>query len=203
METAGSNRAGDISSSRLEAFSDGVIAIIITIMVLELKIPHEQSFAALLAQWPVFISYILSFLLVAVYWLNHHMLFHLVRRVDNRILWSNMLLLFTISLIPFFTGFMAENRISAFTISVYSAWCLVCATAFLVLLAAIFRHVDMEKADRRCLRRAALVKCTVAQGFYLLAAFAAFASPLAALALNFIVAAMYFLPDAWLQKKGN
>lgn len=200
---AASDRAAEVSSARLEAFSDGVIAIVITIMVLELKIPHDQSLAGLLGQWPVFVSYVLSFLLVAVYWLNHHMLFHLVRRADNRILWSNMLLLFSISLIPFFTGYMAENRISAFTISAYSAWCFVCASAFLVLLAAVFRHVDMKAADNRCLRRAALMKCVVAQGLYLLAAAVAFASPYAALALNFIVAAMYFLPNAWLEKKGT
>ena len=193
----------DLTPTRLEAFSDGVIAIIITIMVLELKIPHEETLEALMAQWHVFVSYFLSFLLVAEYWLNHHMLFHLIKRVDNRILWSNLLLLFTTSLIPFFTGYMGENQISSFTIAAYSFWCFVCAVSFFVLITAIFRHVDMNDEEKRCMRRAALAKVFVAMGLYLLACFISFKSPYAALGLNFIVAAMYFLPNAWLEKKAK
>src|SRR3954470_16638075 len=96
----------NMSSARLEAFSDGVIAIIITIMALELKAPHADDAAQLLALWPVFMSYVLSYLMVAIYWVNHHRLFHLMKQVDNRILWSNILLLFCLSLVPFATAYM-------------------------------------------------------------------------------------------------
>ncbi|MEZ0225392.1 MAG: TMEM175 family protein [Alphaproteobacteria bacterium] len=190
-----------ITPTRLEAFSDGVIAIIITIMVLELKVPHQDTLAGLAAQWPIFISYALSFLLVAEYWMNHHMLFHLIRHVGDRLLWSNLLVLFCISLIPFFTGFMGENHISAFSVAAYSAWAMVCAISFMVLLTAVFRHVDMKEEDKRCLRQAALLKCCIAIVLYGLAVVAAPYSPMTALALNFVVAIMYFLPNTWLEKR--
>jgi uncharacterized membrane protein len=189
-----------MSPARLEAFSDGLFGIIITVMVLELKTPHD-TLPALLGQWPLFTSYVLSFLVAAEYWVNHHMLFHLVRRVDTRILWSNLLLLFALTLIPFFTDFMEENHLSAFSVAAYSGWCLVCAICFTVLLLAVFRHVDMKDEDRRCMRQAALVKCFVAQLLYLAAVFVAFRSAFGALALNFVVAAMYFLPNAWIEKR--
>lgn len=205
MPTTGITRekshSRDITPTRLEAFSDGVIAIIITIMVLELKVPHEETWDALMGQWHLFVAYALSFLLVAEYWLNHHMLFHMVKRVDTRILWSNLLLLFTTSLIPFFTGYMAENQLSAFTVCIYSAWSFVCALSFLVLLVAVFRHVDLKDEDKRCMRKAALIKVGVAMGLYALGAFIAFKSPYLALALNFAVGVMYFLPNSWLEKK--
>ena len=193
--------ADNISPTRLEAFSDGVIAIIITIMVLELKVPQEETLDALLGQWHLFVSYLLSFILVAEYWLNHHMLFHMVKRVDNRLLWSNLVLLFCTSLIPFFTGYMAENKISGFTISAYSFWSFVCALSFMYLVSSIFRHVDMKDEEKRCLRRAAMFKVFVAMGLYLSAAAVAFVNPYIALLLNFAVAAMYFLPNAWIEKK--
>ena len=193
-----------ISPTRLEAFSDGVIAIIITIMVLELKIPQHDTAGELLAQWPVFVSYALSFLLVAEYWVNHHMLFHRVKHVDDSILWSNLLMMFCISLIPFFTGFMGENHISPFSVAVYSGWCCLCAASFVILLLAIFRQVDMSEHDKSCLRRAAIIKGFVAQTLYAGGAVTAWCwSPAAALVLNFIVITMYFLPNSWLEKKGK
>jgi uncharacterized membrane protein len=191
----------EISPQRLEAFSDGVIAIIITIMVLELKTPHEESIAALMKLWHVFFAYLLSFLLVAEYWLNHHMLFHMVRRVDNRILWSNLLLLFCVSLIPFFTGYLAENHLSSFTVAVYSGWSFVCALSFLILLTAVFRHVDLKDEEKRCMRKASIIKVCVAMGLYLAGAALAFKSANFALGCNFAVAVMYFLPNAWLEKR--
>src|SRR5215212_1302353 len=99
-----------MSRNRLEAFSDGVIAIIITIMVLELKVPHGTSLADLRPILPVFLSYVLSFIYVGIYWNNHHHLFHLVHKIDGRILWANLHLLFWLSLIPFVTGWMGENH---------------------------------------------------------------------------------------------
>ncbi len=191
----------DITPTRLEAFSDGVIAIIITIMVLELKVPQEETLDALLGQWHLFVSYLLSFILVAEYWLNHHMLFHMVKRVDNRLLWANLVLLFCTSLIPFFTGYMAENHISPFTVAAYSFWSFVCAAAFLLLVTSVFRHVDLSHEEKRCMRRAAVFKVLVAMVLYLSAGALVFANPYAALLLNFAVAAMYFLPNTWLEKK--
>src|ERR1700759_5268431 len=102
--------SGSFSPGRLEAFSDGVIAIIITIMVLELKVPHETSLHALAELWPTFLSYLLSFVFVAIYWGNHHQRLHTVHRVSSGIIWSNMGLLFMLSLIPFTTGWMGENH---------------------------------------------------------------------------------------------
>jgi uncharacterized membrane protein len=191
----------EITPARLEAFTDGVMAIIITVMVLEFKVPHTDTLPALLELWPVFVSYALSFLLVAEYWMNHLLLFHISRKMDNRILWSNLLSLFTISLIPFFTAFMGENHISPFSTAAYSAWCLVCAVGFLIQLTAILGHAQTE--EMRCLKRAAVTKNIVAIGLYLLAVVAARESPRLALTLDFAVAVMYFLPNAWLEKRAK
>ncbi len=122
-----------MGTGRLEAFSDGVIAIIITIMVLELKVPLRADPATLLAQWPVFLSYALSYLVVAIYWVNHHRLFHIVPRVNSAVLWSNNFLLFCLSLIPFATAYMGENQFRPFPTATYAALLLACAIAFLML----------------------------------------------------------------------
>lgn len=190
----------EISSTRLEAFSDGVIAIIITIMVLELKVPSDDTWAALADQWHVFVSYALSFLLVAEYWLSHHMLFHLVKKVDNRILWSNLILLFFLSLIPFFTAFVGENHISGFSVAAYSVSSRVCALCFMNLVVSIFRHAEQTQ-EMHCLRRSSILKCVVAVAVYALAAVVAIAQPYLALALNFLVGAMYFLPESWTRRE--
>src|SRR5438477_9142576 len=108
-----------MEKSRLLAFSDGVVAIIITIMVLELKVPHEASLGALLPVMPIFLSYVLSFLYIAIYWNNHHHFFHLVHRVDGALLWANMHLLFWLSLVPFATGWMGENNFAPMPTAVY------------------------------------------------------------------------------------
>ncbi|MBI1216249.1 MAG: DUF1211 domain-containing protein [Alphaproteobacteria bacterium] len=190
----------DIAPGRLEAFSDGVIAIIITIMVLELKVPHRDTLESLLDQWPVFLSYALSFVMVAEYWMNHQLLFHLVKKVDNRILWSNLLLLFSISLIPFFTGFMGENHISPFSTAAYSGWMLVCSLSFMVMFLSVARHFGRGE-EARCMRRAGIIKNAVATLLYVLAVPAAYVYPALSLCLNVAVAMMYFLPNSWLEKK--
>ncbi len=191
----------ELSPNRLEAYSDGVIAVAVTLLVLDLKVPHHDNIAGLAEQWPLFVSYLLSFVFVSEYWVNHHALIHLLKKVDTRILWSNILLLFSISMIPFFTAFMGENHISAFTVAAYSAWSLFCAVSYLVLIAAVFRHVDMKDEDKRCMRNASIAKVVVAQLLYLLAVVVAFSNPAAALALNVFVATMYFLPNSWLEKR--
>src|SRR3954471_18136292 len=129
-----------MGTSRLEAFSDGVIAIIITIMVLELKVPHEPSLAALAPVAPVFLSYVLSFLYLAIYWNNHHHFFHLVRRVDGMMLWANLHLLFWLSLIPFATAWMGENNFATAPTALYGIALLMPALAWQGLQFAILRN---------------------------------------------------------------
>lgn len=192
--------SNEITANRLEAFSDGVIAIIITIMVLELKVPHDTTPAGLLSAWPVFLSYALSYLMVAIYWMNHHNLFQLIRRVDIRILWSNIFLLFSVSLIPFSTAYMGESHIASFPTAVYSGILLLCAVAYLVLLGALARKLE-KTPDMACLLRAMLLKNVSAILLYALGVVAAFYQPAATLGLALIVAVMYILPNAWLEKR--
>src|SRR5437762_12876798 len=128
-----------MEKNRLLAFSDGVIAIIITIMVLELKVPHEPTLAALKPVAGVFFSYVLSFLYLAIYWNNHHHFFHLVRHVDGAMLWANLHLLFWLSLIPFATGWMGENHFAPLPTAVYGATLLMPALAWQLMQWAIIR----------------------------------------------------------------
>jgi uncharacterized membrane protein len=123
--------------NRLEAFSDGVIAIIITIMVLELKVPHGVELAALKPLLPVFLSYVLSFIYVGIYWNNHHHLLHTAQHVSGGIMWANLHLLFWLSLIPFVTGWMGENHFAALPTSLYGVVLLMAAFAYLILQRAI------------------------------------------------------------------
>jgi uncharacterized membrane protein len=122
-----------MDTKRLEAFSDGVLAIIITIMVLELEVPHQPTLAALSALWPVFLSYVLSFVYVGIYWNNHHHMLHVTDRVNGGILWANLHLLFWLSLLPFSTGWMGENEFARWPTMVYGANLLACALAYVVL----------------------------------------------------------------------
>ena len=119
-----------MNKTRLEAFSDGVIAVIITIMVLELKVPHGEQLVDLLKLWPVFLSYVLSFVNVGIYWNNHHHMLHAVKKVNGSILWSNLHLLFWLSLIPFTTGWMGENHFASLPVAVYALDLLMCALAY-------------------------------------------------------------------------
>jgi uncharacterized membrane protein len=186
-----------IGTARLEAFSDGVIAIIITIMVLELKVPQGADAAALIAQWPVFVSYLLSYLVVAIYWINHHRLFHVVPRVNNAVLWSNNLLLFCLSLIPFATAYMGENQFRPFPTATYAALLLTCGIAFLILRTATN---DELKQDARfdVFRAQAQRKNLISIGLYAISVPAAYVHPALTMVLAFMVAGLYFLPDAFL-----
>lgn len=122
-----------MTKNRLEAFSDGVIAIIITIMVLEFKIPHEATLSSLLELWPKFLSYILSYVYVGIYWNNHHHMLHITSKVNGTILWANLHLLFWLSLIPFSTAWMGENHFAAVTIIVYGIVLFMCAISYFLL----------------------------------------------------------------------
>jgi len=129
-----------MNTNRLEAFSDGVIAIIITIMVLEFKVPHGAQWQDLMPLWPVFISYVLSFVYVGIYWNNHHHLFHLVQSINGRVLWANLNFLFWLSLLPFTTGWMGENHFAPTPMALYCFDLLMCAVSSFLLTRAIFRH---------------------------------------------------------------
>ena len=135
-----------METNRLEAFSDGVIAVIITILVLEMKVPHEPDLAALLPVVPVFLSYVLSFVYVGIYWNNHHHMFQLAESLDGAVLWTNLHLLFWLSLLPFTTGWMGENHFARWPTMLYGANLLACAIAFTVLQASIIRHCGRQGA---------------------------------------------------------
>src|SRR5688500_10200079 len=128
-----------MTKTRLEAFSDGVLAIIITIMVLELKVPHDPSLEALKSLWPVFASYVASFVMVGIYWGNHHHLVHTIKDVRGGILWANLHLLFWLSLVPFVTAWMGENNFSKNTIALYALVADLCGLAYFILLVNIKR----------------------------------------------------------------
>jgi uncharacterized membrane protein len=129
-----------MGKGRLEAFSDGVLAIIITIMVLELKVPHGESLEALRPLIPVLLSYVLSFIYVGIYWNNHHHLLHATQHINGAIMWANLHLLFWLSLLPFATGWMGENHFASITIALYGFVLLMSAIAFAILQRAIITH---------------------------------------------------------------
>ena len=188
-----------MKTTRLEAFSDGVIAIIITIMVLELKVPREHTLQGLLEVWPVFFSYVLSFLFVAIVWVNHHHMIHLVRRVDASVMWANMNLLFWLSLIPFATRYLGENHATPMAVAVYGALNTFCALAYYLL-----RHVvscqTSDDPHLRALHRRLLMKNRVAVGLYALTMPAAYLSTWLALGLVVLPPLMYFLPDREIER---
>jgi uncharacterized membrane protein len=142
-----------VEKDRLTAFSDGVIAVIITIMVLELKVPQGTSLAALSASVPVFLSYVLSFVYVAIYWNNHHHMFHLVRHVDGLILWANLHLLFWMSLIPFTTGWMGQNHFAPLPTAVYGVSLLMPSVAWYGLQRALVRRQGRDSALAHAMQR--------------------------------------------------
>jgi len=131
-----------MGKDRLEAFSDGVIAIIITIMVLELKVPHTADFHALLPLWPVFMSYVLSFIYVGIYWNNHHHLMHAVQEVGGGVLWANLHLLFWLSLVPFVTAWMGENHFETGPTVAYGIVLFMSAAAYSLLVRRLIAHHD-------------------------------------------------------------
>jgi uncharacterized membrane protein len=139
-----------MGKNRLEAFSDGVIAILITIMVLELKVPHGATVEALLPLWPIFLSYVLSFIYIGIYWNNHHHMLHAVREISGGVLWANLHLLFWLSLVPFVTGWMGENHFDTVPVAAYGVVLLMCAIAYTLLSRCLVAHrgknVELEQA---------------------------------------------------------
>ena len=182
-----------MGTGRLEAFSDGVVAIIITIMVLELKVPHGTSFAELEPLLPVFLSYILSFIYVGIYWNNHHHMLHLVQHVSGPILWANLHLLFWLSLIPFVTSWMGENHLEALPVALYGGVLLMAAIAYLILMTLLIGNEGRESALARAMGRDR--KGKLSPLIYATAIGMAFVQPLVSLGLYVLVAAIWFIPD--------
>lgn len=187
-----------MSKGRLEAFSDGVIAIIITIMVLEMKAPHGTDLAALRPLLPVFLSYVLSFIYVGIYWNNHHHLFQVVKHVDGRVLWANLHLLFWLSLFPFVTTWMGENEFSGWPVAVYGAVLFGAAIAyFLMTLALLAIHA---KDSALALALGNDFKGKISLVFYVAAILLTFVNSWLALGLYIAVALIWFIPDRRVEK---
>lgn len=179
--------------TRLEAFSDGVLAIIITIMVLELKVPHETSLSALLHLTPEFLTYILSFSFLGIYWNNHHHMLHLVDRVNGWTLWANLHLLFWLSLIPFVTGWMGQNHFSSLPTATYGIVLLFAAIAYLILQSTIIAQQGPESPLKKAVGKD--LKGKASFGLYLAAPPLAFYNRWIALGIYIFVALMWLIPD--------
>ena len=182
-----------MSKGRLEAFSDGVLAVIITIMVLELKVPHGADAAALAPLVPTFLSYVLSFIYVAIYWNNHHNMFHAVERVTGGTLWANLHLLFWLSLIPFVTGWMDENHFAPLTVAAYGAVLFASALSYTILTLVLRAHHGPDSVLVRGLGRD--FKGNVSLVLYAAAILLAFVNVAISLAMYAVVALAWLVPD--------
>ncbi len=182
-----------MNSNRLEAFSDGVLAIIITIMVLEMKVPHGTNLESLLPLLPVFLSYILSFIYIGIYWNNHHHMMHAVKKVNGGILWANLHLLFWLSLIPFATGWMGENNFAELPMALYGIVLLMAAIAYFILQNRILAVQGKDSLLSKALGKD--LKGKTSPVIYLIAIISAFYIPWIAGALYILVALMWLIPD--------
>lgn len=183
-----------MTKTRLEAFSDAVIAIIITIMVLELKVPHDVNWEALVQLWPVFLSYAVSFLMLGIYWGNHHHLIHTIKEVNAGILWANLHLLFWLSLIPFATAWMGENHFAKNTVATYALLSDVCGIAYFILLMVI-RDRNRDNTVMLEVLRKQSRKGTLSCIIYTAAFAIAFMNAGIAGSLIILVAIMWLIPD--------
>ncbi len=187
-----------MNKGRLEAFSDGVLAIIITVMVLELKVPHEPTPAALLEVWPIFLSYVLSFIFIGIYWNNHHHLFHIVHHISGGILWANLHLLFWLSLVPFTTGWMGENHFALWPVATYGLNLFGCAIAFTILVRFLIATNGKDSALAKAVGDD--WKGNVSLAIYALGIGLAFIHPLLGMACYVAVAIIWFVPDRRIER---
>lgn len=188
-----------MTKTRLEAFSDGVIAIIITIMVLELKVPHDASWDALYQLWPVFLSYVVSFVNLGIYWGNHHHLIHTIKDVKGGILWANLHLLFWLSLMPFATAWMGENHFEKNTVIVYALLANLCGIAYYILLTVIRKCNPGNIALLDVLKKQSR-KGMLSVMLYTAAIGAAFLHTALSGVLIILVAIMWLIPDRSIEK---
>jgi uncharacterized membrane protein len=187
-----------MTKNRLEAFSDGVIAIIITIMALELKVPRDPSPVALLELAPVMLSYVLSYIYIGIYWNNHHHMFHAVRHVSGGVLWANLHLLFWLSLVPFVTGWMGENHFALWPVLAYGVVLLCAALAYTILVRTLIAVNGRDSALAKAI--GADVKGDVSLAIYVASIAAAFLHPLLACAGFVIVAVIWLVPDRRIER---
>lgn len=187
-----------MNKGRMEAFSDGVIAIIITIMVLELKVPHNEQISGLYPLIPVFISYLISFIFVGIYWNNHHHLLHSVQKVNGSILWANMHLLFWLSLIPFTTAWMGENHFPTWPVALYGVNLMFCGIAYYILTRQLIAYHG-PKSDLAVAVEGDF-KGKISVALYSIAIGMAFVNSWISYAIYFIVAIMWLIPDRRIEK---
>ncbi len=188
-----------MGKGRIEAFSDGVIAIIITIMVLELKVPEGNDAIALKKLIPIFSSYILSFVFVGIYWNNHHHLLHVVKKVSAGIMWANLNLLFWLSLVPFATDWMGENHFAKLPVAVYAVLLDLCGIAFTIL------QISIERCHKDDMRLKEIMQGQKGKGMgslflYTAAILLAFIHPVISCIIFILVAVMWFIPDKRIEK---
>jgi uncharacterized membrane protein len=187
-----------MQKARLEAFSDGVIAVIITIMVLEMKVPHGDDAEALTPLIPVFVSYALSYVYVGIYWNNHHHMLHAARTINGSILWANLHLLFWLSLVPFVTGWMGENHFAAIPTALYGVVLLMSATAYYLLSRCLIEHEGADSLLGAAVGRD--FKGRISVVIYVAAILLCFVNRWIALGLYYFVALMWFVPDRRIER---
>jgi uncharacterized membrane protein len=190
-----------MSKGRLEAFSDGVIAILITIMVLELRVPHGSDWAALRPIVPRALTYVLSFVFLGIYWNNHHHLLHAADRVNGKILWANLHLLFWLSLVPFATGWMGENHFEPLPTAVYGMVLFLAAVAYMILNNTIIAHHGPHSKLAEAVGND--LKGKISGGLYAAAIALAFVEHWLALAIYVLVALLWLIPDPRIESKLN
>ena len=188
-----------MSKNRLEAFSDGVLAIIITIMVLELDVPEEPTLAALAPLIPVLLSYVLSFVFLGIYWNNHHHLLQAADSVDGRVLWANLHLLFWLSLVPFTTTWMGQNNFADLPVALYGVDLLLAAVAYFILVRALLSLHGQNSTLAQALDRD--IKGKISLYIYVAAIPLAFLSPLLAGMLYVLVAVIWLVPDRRIENR--
>jgi uncharacterized membrane protein len=182
-----------VGKERLTAFTDGVVAIIITIMVLELKLPHGTHMADLTPVLPVFLAYLLSFIYVGIYWNNHHHMLQLAESVNGPILWANLHLLFWLSLIPFATTWVGENHLAAVPIALYGGLLMLVAIAYTILMTLLIRHEGPDSALAQAMGRD--IKGKLSLVIYAAGVGLAFVQPFASIGCYVLVALIWFVPD--------
>ena len=187
-----------MSKTRLEAFSDGVIAIIITIMVIELRAPHGSDWSALRPLLPVLLSYVLSFVYIGIYWNNHHHLLHATRQISGGVMWANMHLLFWLSLFPFVTAWMGENAFARNPAALYGVVTLMAAVAFTILVRVLLRHHDADSALARAIGSDA--KGNVSLALYVLGILSSWIHPSISLVFYVVVAVIWLVPDRRIER---
>jgi uncharacterized membrane protein len=187
-----------MNKTRLEAFSDGVLAIIITIMVLEIKVPEGADFSSLQHNIPIFISYILSFIYIGIYWNNHHHMLHSMTKVNGKILWANLFLLFWLSLVPFATGWMGENHFAKATLTLYGVVLLMAGFAYWILQNIIIASQGKNSLLKRAVGNDFKGKSSPV--FYIIGIAFSFYNEWASAAVYIFVALMWLIPDTRIEK---